>query len=110
MIEWCKAKLHGTGIVEASLRLEIDVQSLGQRFKTLHPLWAVKEGWSPRDEQIQIWKTPTVDIVDQLPKGIESLLSHVRPHTLQSLNFVENKDQSRVAANPSKSTTGHARS
>ena len=92
-----KPKLHGTGIVEAGVGLEIHMQPLGQRLQPLHTLRPIEEGRRPGDQQVEIREPPAVDVVDQLPQGIQPLLPHVASDSLQRFDLVEDEHQPRVA-------------
>ena len=97
VVEGGQPKLDRTGIVEAGVRLEIHMQPLSQRLQPLDALRPVEEGRGSRDEQVEVREPPSVDVVDQLPQGVQALLSHVAPDPLERLDLVEDEHQSREA-------------
>ena len=73
------------------------MQALSQRLQSPYTLRSVEEGRGSRGQQVEIRKPSTVDVVDQLPQGVESFLPHVASDSLQRFDFIENQHQSRIA-------------
>ena len=96
-VEAGQPDLDGPRVVEPGIGLEIDVQPLGQRLQPLHALRAVVEGRRAGDHQVQARETSRVDLVDQLPQGIQALVAHVAADPLDGLHLVEHDQQARLA-------------
>ena len=58
-------------------------------------MWAVKKRWRAGNDQIQPWITASVDFINPLPQGIESLLTRVSTHALQSFHLVQHQYETR---------------
>ena len=93
MVERWQPKLDRTWIVKPCVRLEIHMQPLSQGLQPLDALRTIKERGRPRDEQVEIGEPPSVDVVDQLPQGIQALLSHVTTNPLERLDLVEDEHE-----------------
>jgi putative ABC transport system permease protein len=85
-VEVPETHLGRAGVVELGVGAEIYMKALRQWWKSLDSLRAVKESGRPGDQQVQTGKTPPVYFVDQLPQGVQRLLSDVpaNPRALQS--------------------------
>ena len=96
VVEGCKTNLYGARVVEARISCEIDIQALCERLQPLYTLGTVEEGWGSSDHQIQARETTAVDLVYQLPDGVQALLPNVTSYPLQRLDLVQHEDQSGV--------------
>ena len=88
-----QADLDGARAVEPRVGLEVDVQPLGERLQPLHPLRAVEERRRAGDEQVQAGEPAPIDLVDQLPQGVEALVPHVAADPLEGFHLVEDHQQ-----------------
>ena len=96
VVEGCETNLYGARVVEARISCEIDIQALCERLQPLYTLGTVEEGWGSSDHQIQARETTAVDLVYQLPDGVQALLPNVTSYPLQRLDLVQHEDQSGV--------------
>ena len=94
--------LHGPRVVESGVRLEVDVETLGERLQPLDTLRAFKERGCPGDQQVEAGESPGVDLVDELPEGVQALVADVAPDALDRFDLIqddEHPDVARVAEN-----------
>jgi hypothetical protein len=59
----------------------------------LHALRTFKEGGRSGDEDVQPRETTSINLIEQLTKGVQRLLSDVATNPLKSLDLVEHKYQ-----------------
>ena len=52
----------------------------------------------PVIEQVQAGESPAVDLIDQLPQGVQALVPHVAADSLDGLHLVENDQQAGAAS------------
>src|SRR3954471_23867704 len=71
------------------------MQALSQGFKPLNALGTIEEHGSPRGEQVEVGEPAPVDVIDQLPEGVQSLLSDIATDPLERLDLVQDQYEPR---------------
>lgn len=108
MVERGQADLNRTGVVEATVGAEVDVQALSQWREALHALRAVEERRRARDHQVEPGYRPASILLDPLPEGVQALLAGVGAHALERFHLVQHHHQAgkplsrRMVSRPTK--------
>ena len=67
-----EAYLDRSRVVEPGVGVEIDMEALGQGREAGDSLGAFEEGGRSGDEEVEAGEATPVDLVDQLPQGVET--------------------------------------
>ena len=95
-----ESDLHGPRVVETGVRLEVDVETLGEWLQPLDTLGAFKEGGRPGDQQIEAGKSPGIDLIDELPERVQALITNVASHALDGFHLIQDDEHADVARVP----------
>ena len=72
------------------------MQPLGQRLEPMDALGPVEEGRGPGDDKVETGESAGVDLVDELPERVETLIPDVAPDPLDGLDLVEHDQHPHV--------------
>ena len=72
------------------------MQPLRKWLQALCALRAIVECAGPSDQQVESRETSRVDIIDELPQGVETLIANVASDSLDGLDFIEHQTKPRM--------------
>ena len=96
-VEAGQPDLHRPRVVEPRVGGEVGGQPLRERRQPRHPAGPVVERRRPGDDQEQPGVAPGVDLVQELPQGVERLVPDVTADPLQGLHLIQHQQQPGVA-------------
>ena len=96
-VEAGQPKLHGPWVVVPAVGAEVGRQALGQRRQARDPAGSVVERRGAGDDEEQPGEPAGVNLVHQLPQGVQRFVADVPADPLQRLDLVQHQQQPRVA-------------